>query len=245
MTPGAPIPLHYVEAGRVPRECRSCFGGDKGVADMEQRGRYRIRSASVERGGLASWLVGEADHRDTGQVASSNIGYRVTDEDSFGWPGCECGERDIDEVRVGLHERGVRVTSDDVAELVPEAMGEAVQGDGVGSVVTDDGHGPAGRSCGCDQHIRARRWPRRPDRGYLQRRQHPVGGDGIVRCARMHLLESSPRAAMIYQHATRERDKAIADALGKLADTAKTGNSEGSGPQLARARSALSDSEPK
>jgi hypothetical protein len=28
---------------------------------------------------------------------------------------------------------------------------------------------------------------------------------------------------MIYQHATRERDKAIADALGKLADTAKTG----------------------
>jgi integrase len=37
------------------------------------------------------------------------------------------------------------------------------------------------------------------------------------------LGHSSPRAAMIYQHATRERDKAIADALGKLADTAKTG----------------------
>jgi hypothetical protein len=29
--------------------------------------------------------------------------------------------------------------------------------------------------------------------------------------------------ALIYQHATRERDKAIADALGKLADTAKAG----------------------
>jgi hypothetical protein len=35
--------------------------------------------------------------------------------------------------------------------------------------------------------------------------------------------DSSPRAALIYQHATRERDKAIADALGKLADTAKGG----------------------
>lgn len=30
-------------------------------------------------------------------------------------------------------------------------------------------------------------------------------------------------AALIYQHATRERDKAIADAVGKLADTAKAG----------------------
>jgi len=37
------------------------------------------------------------------------------------------------------------------------------------------------------------------------------------------LGHSSPRAALIYQHATRERDKAIADALGKLADTAKAG----------------------
>jgi integrase len=37
------------------------------------------------------------------------------------------------------------------------------------------------------------------------------------------LGHSSPRAALIYQHATHERDKAIADALGKLADTAKGG----------------------
>lgn len=37
------------------------------------------------------------------------------------------------------------------------------------------------------------------------------------------LGHSSPRAALIYQHATRDRDKAIADALGKLADTAKSG----------------------
>lgn len=33
----------------------------------------------------------------------------------------------------------------------------------------------------------------------------------------MRLGHSSTRAAMIYQHATRERDKTIADALGKLA----------------------------
>jgi integrase len=37
----------------------------------------------------------------------------------------------------------------------------------------------------------------------------------------MRLGHSSPRTAMIYQHATRERDKAIADALGKLAGAAK------------------------
>jgi hypothetical protein len=38
------------------------------------------------------------------------------------------------------------------------------------------------------------------------------------------LGHSSPRAALIYQHATRERDKTIADALGKLAGTAKGGS---------------------
>jgi hypothetical protein len=32
----------------------------------------------------------------------------------------------------------------------------------------------------------------------------------------VRLGHSSPRAAMIYQHATKDRDKAIADALGKL-----------------------------
>jgi integrase len=37
------------------------------------------------------------------------------------------------------------------------------------------------------------------------------------------LGHSSPRAALIYQHATRERDKAIADALGKIASSAKAG----------------------
>ena len=45
------------------------------------------------------------------------------------------------------------------------------------------------------------------------------------------LGHSSPRAAMIYQHATRDRDKAIADALGQLADKART---KPSGPQLAQ-----------
>ena len=46
------------------------------------------------------------------------------------------------------------------------------------------------------------------------------------------LGHSSPRAAMIYQHATRERDKAIADGLGQLADEAR---SNSSGPSMARA----------
>ena len=45
------------------------------------------------------------------------------------------------------------------------------------------------------------------------------------------LGHSSPRAAMIYQHATRDRDKAIADALGQLADKAHT---KPSGPELAQ-----------
>jgi hypothetical protein len=39
------------------------------------------------------------------------------------------------------------------------------------------------------------------------------------------------RAAMICQHATRDRDKAIADALGQLADKART---RPSGPELAQ-----------
>jgi hypothetical protein len=34
---------------------------------------------------------------------------------------------------------------------------------------------------------------------------------------------SSPRAAMIYQHATRERDKSIAAALGKFLDATRDG----------------------
>jgi integrase len=38
------------------------------------------------------------------------------------------------------------------------------------------------------------------------------------------LGHSSTRAAMIYQHATRDRDKAIADALGVLADKARNGS---------------------
>jgi len=45
------------------------------------------------------------------------------------------------------------------------------------------------------------------------------------------LGHSSTRAAMIYQHATKERDKAIADALGQFADEAR---SKPSGPQMAR-----------
>jgi hypothetical protein len=35
------------------------------------------------------------------------------------------------------------------------------------------------------------------------------------------LGHSSPRAAMIYQHATRDRDKTIADGLGQLARAAR------------------------
>ncbi len=38
------------------------------------------------------------------------------------------------------------------------------------------------------------------------------------------LGHSSTHAAMIYQHATRGRDKAIADALGALADKARNGS---------------------
>ena len=38
------------------------------------------------------------------------------------------------------------------------------------------------------------------------------------------LGHSSPRAAMIYQHATRDRDRAIAQALGGLADKTRNGS---------------------
>jgi hypothetical protein len=38
------------------------------------------------------------------------------------------------------------------------------------------------------------------------------------------LGHSSTRAAMIYQHATRDRDKVIADALGVLAGKARNGS---------------------
>lgn len=42
--------------------------------------------------------------------------------------------------------------------------------------------------------------------------------------SRHYLGHSSTRAAMIYQHATRDRDKAIAQALGTLADKARNGS---------------------
>ena len=45
------------------------------------------------------------------------------------------------------------------------------------------------------------------------------------------LGHSSARAALIYQHATRDRDRAIADALGQLADKARAASS---GPAMAR-----------
>jgi Phage integrase family len=45
------------------------------------------------------------------------------------------------------------------------------------------------------------------------------------------LGHSSPRAAMIYQHATRERDKVIADELGQLVNQARANSS---GPQMAQ-----------
>jgi hypothetical protein len=45
------------------------------------------------------------------------------------------------------------------------------------------------------------------------------------------LGHSSPRAAMIYQHATRDRDKVIAAGLGQLVNQARL---EPSGPQVAQ-----------
>jgi hypothetical protein len=49
---------------------------------------------------------------------------------------------------------------------------------------------------------------------------------------------SSPRAALIYQHATRERDQAIAAAMGKLLKQARrtAKADEGTGTQRARTR---------
>ena len=38
------------------------------------------------------------------------------------------------------------------------------------------------------------------------------------------LGHSSPHAAVVYQHATRDRDKTIATALGKLLDTTRDGS---------------------
>jgi hypothetical protein len=43
----------------------------------------------------------------------------------------------------------------------------------------------------------------------------------------VRLGHSSTRAAMIYQHATRDRDKVTADALGALADKARNGSRSG------------------
>ena len=45
------------------------------------------------------------------------------------------------------------------------------------------------------------------------------------------LGHSSPRATMIYQHATRERDKVIADELGQFVNQARANSS---GPQMAQ-----------
>jgi hypothetical protein len=49
---------------------------------------------------------------------------------------------------------------------------------------------------------------------------------------------SSPRAALIYRHATRERDQAIAAGMGKLLKQArrKARAGEGTGAQRARTR---------
>jgi hypothetical protein len=63
------------------------------------------------------------------------------------------------------------------------------------------------------------------------------------------LGHSSPRAAMIYQHATRDRDKLIVQGLGKLLEAARTAPAEESGPSMAQrgsstaARSSKSDPE--
>ncbi len=53
---------------------------------------------------------------------------------------------------------------------------------------------------------------------------------------------SSPRAALIYQHATRERDQAIAAAMGEVFTSAKRkgANKGRSGTQRARKRRARS-----
>ena len=50
-------------------------------------------------------------------------------------------------------------------------------------------------------------------------RRHALGGHGRdAQRADARLRHSSVRASMIYQHATRDRDKSIAAALGKFFD---------------------------
>lgn len=62
--------------------------------------------------------------------------------------------------------------------------------------------------------------PRPAPYGRHARRDHRHNSKGTDD----RLGHSSTRAAMIYQHATRDRDKAIAHALGTLADKARNGS---------------------
>jgi hypothetical protein len=59
--------------------------------------------------------------------------------------------------------------------------------------------------------------------GELQGRLHSATTKELM----VRLGHSSTRAAMIYQHATRDRDKVTADALGALADKARNGSRSG------------------
>jgi integrase len=59
--------------------------------------------------------------------------------------------------------------------------------------------------------------------------RHTGGTGATIKELMARLGHSSPRAAMIYQHATRDRDKAITDALGQFAGKART---KPSGPEL-------------
>jgi integrase len=48
-----------------------------------------------------------------------------------------------------------------------------------------------------------------------------------IKALMKRLGHSSPRAAMIYQHATKDRDRTIADGLGQLARDARTPDGDG------------------
>ena len=70
-------------------------------------------------------------------------------------------------------------------------------------------------------------------------RQHDGGGQGAsLRELMERMGHSSARAALIYQHATRERDEAIAAGMGKLLTQARQGAraNRGSGTQPAPRR---------
>jgi hypothetical protein len=99
--------------------------------------------------------------------------------------------------------------------------------------VTASSHGPAGSGDnrpGVGRRARQRRRDLRHTGGTLA-----ATTDATIKELMARLGQFSPRAAMIYQHATSDRDKLIAPGLGKLADAARpeAQDSNGSGPSMA------------